>query len=174
MIKTLLLATTAVLFTGGIAIAQTTPTGSSETTEMSGFSSWDEETQDAFFMNGMPRSDTEIRSGWDSLETGQQEQILENCEAMSADAGSTGTATDTQSDTAASTTTTTTGTVAGTTGSATGTSTDTQATATPSTSTTTGTSAETTGSTGAGSDAGASVMPDMASMQTFCDQVQSY
>jgi hypothetical protein len=175
MIKRLLSTAAAVIFTSGVALAQTTSggTGAGGTAGagtmgaggMSGFSSWDQTTRDAFFSGGSLRSETELQAGWDALDTAQQDQIRADCQAMSANAGGSGT---TQTQAGASTTT---GTGAGaTSGSGAGsTSSDTTA------STTTGTGTGATAGSGSATGAtGTEDMPDMAAMQQFCTHVQSF
>lgn len=200
--KKLLSATAIVLCTSGIALAQTTSGGTSggmETDTTMGVSSWDQTTIDAFFTDdNMLRPEAELRSGWEALDTAEQDQIRTDCQAMMADAGGTtgtdtmtgsGTSTDTTAGATTGSGTTGTDTTAGTT-TGSGTSTDTTASTTTGSGTTgtdttagtstdttagattgSGTSSETTASTTTDSSA---EMPDMASVQQLCTHVESF
>ncbi|MCY0096939.1 hypothetical protein [Hoeflea ulvae] len=151
MMRNILSATTIVLFTGVSAIAQTS---TDATGAASGSMSWDQTTRDAFFGDGATlRSDSELRSGWNSLDTAQQAKVRADCEAMQT-SGSAATSTEgtTGTDTAADSSSS---------------SSDSSTSGTAST----GTDSSATAGASATSDA---AMPDMASMTQLCDQIKTY
>lgn len=154
MMRKLLSTTAIVLFSGAMAFAQS-DTGATGT--MSGsIESWDQTTRDAFFSdNTTLRSDSEIQSGWQSLDSAQQAKIRADCESMQADAGQPGATEDTAD----------TGTTSDTSSDVTGSITSDSSTTTPTTDT------EAT----AGADASADMaQPDMASIEKLCAQIQSF
>ena len=86
MMKKLASAATIVLFSGVAAIAQST-TDTTATMSASGVAGWDQTTRDTFFSdNTTLRSDTEVQSGWESLDSAQQAKVRADCETMQSDA----------------------------------------------------------------------------------------
>ncbi len=86
MMKKLASAATIVLFSGVAAIAQST-TDTTATMSASGVAGWDQTTRDTFFSDGTTlRSDTEVQSGWESLDSAQQAKVRADCETMQSDA----------------------------------------------------------------------------------------
>lgn len=154
MMQNLVSATAIVLFSSVSAIAQS-GTDSTATMSASGAAGWDQTTRDAFFSDGVTlRSDTEVQSGWQSLDSSQQSRVRADCETMQND------------DSAAATTqgTASADTTAGTSAPADGSSSsDSSTIATAGTDTT----------AGAGASTG-DMMPDMASMKQLCDQIKTY
>ena len=151
MMKKIASAATIVLFSGVSAIAQST-TDTTGTMSASGVAGWDQTTRDTFFSDGTTlRSDTEVQSGWESLDSAQQARVRADCETMQGDASASAT-TQGSTDTTADASTSTSG----------STSADSSSTATTS---------------GADATAGADAstdMPDMASMTQLCDQIKSF
>lgn len=154
MMRKLFSATAIVLFSSAMAFAQS-DTGASATMS-GGIESWDQTTRDAFFGEGNTlRSETEIQSGWQSLDSTQQAQIRADCQSMRADAAG-----ETPTEDTAGTSTTT----------------ETSPDITGSVTTDSTTTAPTTDSdVTAGADAtGDMALPDMASVQQLCDQIESF
>ncbi|MDF1609394.1 hypothetical protein PZ897_14510 [Hoeflea sp. YIM 152468] len=154
MMKNLASAATIVLFSGVSAIAQST-TDTTATLSASGVAGWDQTTRDSFFSDDTTlRSDAEVRSGWDSLDSAQQARVRADCETLQGDGSAAATTQGSAgADTAADTSTATDG----------SSSSDSSTTATAGTDTTAGADASTT-----------DMMPDMASMRQLCDQIKTY
>lgn len=170
MINRLMTASAIVLVSAGLAVAQTAApeTGAAPAGQDSSQSStfqWDQTSQGAFFNDNAIRSDSDVRAAFDALDTEQQAQLRSDCQQF-ASAGTGGSGLGNGSSTGSA--------MGGAT--ALGGSADTTAGAAPNASGTDNTqTSSTTGSAGTTtSGTSASAMPDMASMEQLCAQVQSY
>lgn len=160
MKRSLLTATVLLMASSGLAFAQSAPAGTASDSTAA-FSSWDQTTRDAFFSDDNAlRSSDELRSGWESLDAEKQAQIRADCSSLQASAGGAVTGSDTSGGMAAAPE---------------GTSSETTASTTMDSTSSSGGASMGSDSAAAGGEASVGAdMPDQASLQQLCDEIQSF